>query len=205
MEDLGRRIGKRTRAVLCTHYFGFPQALKALRALCDEHSVYLIEDCAHALFSCSGDGYLGTWGDASVFSLRKTLPVPNGGALVLNRPGLVLPHELYGPPWPTTWSKTADLVKKWVLQHFSSPLQRPMRAFATGFAFVGIGIRVLHRFCLLNPLAVCDPDDENFDFDDAVLDWNMAKLGHRILGNIEPTAIVARRRTNYSTLLAGLC
>jgi perosamine synthetase len=204
LQDLERRIRKRTRAVLLTHYFGFPQAVKSVQALCDAHGLHLIEDCAHALFSRSAHGYLGTCGDVAVFSIRKTLPVPNGGALVVNRPGIPLPHGLRAPPSTTTWLKAADLSKKWVLQRFCSPIQRPVRVFAAGFALATMSLRVLRRLGLLNALALWDPDEEDFDFDAAVLDWQMAKLGHRVIGNVDPAALVARRRNNYRILLGEL-
>jgi len=42
----------------------------------------LIEDCAQALLSKFGESPLGSFGDVAIFSIRKTLPVPDGGALV---------------------------------------------------------------------------------------------------------------------------
>ncbi|MCA9665815.1 MAG: aminotransferase class V-fold PLP-dependent enzyme [Myxococcales bacterium] len=42
-------ITERTRAVLVTHHGGVPAALDALRAICRERHVALVEDCAHAL------------------------------------------------------------------------------------------------------------------------------------------------------------
>jgi dTDP-4-amino-4,6-dideoxygalactose transaminase len=44
----------------------------------------LIEDCAHALFSRDANKDLGKYGDLSIFSLRKTLPVYEGGILLIN-------------------------------------------------------------------------------------------------------------------------
>ena len=84
VDELERRIGPRTRAVVLTHFAGFPGPVAALRALADRHGLVLIEDCAQALLSVDGECPLGSTGDAAVFSLRKTLPVPHGGALVFN-------------------------------------------------------------------------------------------------------------------------
>ena len=51
-DDLRQAIDARTRAVLVTHYFGLPQPdLAAIVELCREHDLFLIEDCAHALYS----------------------------------------------------------------------------------------------------------------------------------------------------------
>ncbi|HZX41113.1 MAG TPA: aminotransferase class V-fold PLP-dependent enzyme, partial [Myxococcaceae bacterium] len=84
LEDLERRIGPRTRGLVLTHFGGFPGPASQMRALADRHGLVLIEDCAQALGSLDGEIPLGATGDAAVFSLPKTLPVPHGGALVFN-------------------------------------------------------------------------------------------------------------------------
>jgi dTDP-4-amino-4,6-dideoxygalactose transaminase len=67
--------------LLLIHFFGFPQAgLGEARALCDRYGVTLVEDCAHVLHG----GDIGIVGDASFFSIHKTLPIRSGGILQLN-------------------------------------------------------------------------------------------------------------------------
>ena len=80
-----------TKALLLIHYFGFPQPVEAIRDLCISRDIVLIEDCSHALFSCYQEKPLGTFGDVAIFSQRKTLPLPDGGALMVNNPLLVAP------------------------------------------------------------------------------------------------------------------
>lgn len=41
-------ISSKTKAVIAVHLAGWPCELGELRALCDEHGIYLIEDCAQA-------------------------------------------------------------------------------------------------------------------------------------------------------------
>lgn len=73
------------KAILAVNYFGFPQDLVPFLKYCEQTGAVLIEDNAHGLFSKDKDGrYLGTRGDIGVFSLRKTIPMPNGAALVVN-------------------------------------------------------------------------------------------------------------------------
>lgn len=73
------------KAVLAVNYFGFPQDLEVFRAYCRRTGAALIEDNAHGLFSRDHDGrLLGSRGDAGLFSFRKTIPVPDGSALVLS-------------------------------------------------------------------------------------------------------------------------
>jgi perosamine synthetase len=88
IEDIRKLISDKTRAVHVTHYFGFPQPIDEIRKLCDRHRLFLIEDCALALFSAWQGRKLGSWGDVSIFSLPKSIPVPDGGVLVINSPRL---------------------------------------------------------------------------------------------------------------------
>jgi perosamine synthetase len=81
--DIVRRITSKTKAIYIIHYFGFPQNFRELTSVSIEKKIPLIEDCALALFSKDGTSKLGMIGDLSIFSFPKTLPVPDGGALVV--------------------------------------------------------------------------------------------------------------------------
>jgi hypothetical protein len=84
LDDLTQKVRKlRPWAIYCTHYFGYPQPLAALSALATETGAVLIEDLALGLLSRGGTPAIGTTGDMTVFSLVKTLPLPDGGALWL--------------------------------------------------------------------------------------------------------------------------
>lgn len=68
-----------TRAIVSVHLFGQKQDLRPLRALCDEHGLSLIEDCAHRL-----DGRAeSSLADFSCFSFNavKEAPAGEGGML----------------------------------------------------------------------------------------------------------------------------
>lgn len=86
------------RSIVAVNYFGFPQDLSPFKVYCDRTGAILIEDNAHGLLSrdalrCP----LGCRGDLGIFSLRKTIALPNGAALVLNNKDKVniklLPQE----------------------------------------------------------------------------------------------------------------
>jgi hypothetical protein len=79
-----RLIDGRSRAFVAVNYFGFPQDLDALRRFCREGGLAFIEDNTHGFLSRRADGWLGTFGDIGILSPRKTLPLPNGAALLLN-------------------------------------------------------------------------------------------------------------------------
>ncbi len=88
-------------AVLAVDYFGFPQELAPFREYCRRRGALLIEDNAHGLFSRDEEGaLLGARGDLGILSLRKSLPLPNGAALVSPEPGRfsLAPQEPFDAP-----------------------------------------------------------------------------------------------------------
>ncbi len=81
-------ITPRTRALLAVHMAGRLADLVALRRLCDQHGLLLIEDSAHAL-PASRDGYgPGQLSDAAAFSFFATKPLTSaeGGLLATRNP-----------------------------------------------------------------------------------------------------------------------
>ncbi|KIC10758.1 hypothetical protein RA19_10220 [Leisingera sp. ANG-M1] len=100
LEDVERQLAAGgVSAVYAIHYFGYGQPVAALRELARAQGAALIEDVALGLFSVSQDGRpLGSRGDMSVFSLVKTLPLPDGGALWLREPQPSALSRLGPPP-----------------------------------------------------------------------------------------------------------
>lgn len=68
MEDLKRKISKRTRAVFVVHLLGNMGDLNELRNVCKEQGLILIEDCCEALGSSWDGKNVGNWGLAGSFS-----------------------------------------------------------------------------------------------------------------------------------------
>ena len=84
-EDLERKLQNEPSVVFIIHYFGFAQSsIERLASLCRNHGSVLIEDCGHALLSKYRGRELGGFAPISTFSLRKSLPIPDGGALSVN-------------------------------------------------------------------------------------------------------------------------
>lgn len=80
----------KARVVVAINYFGFPQPLTQFETYCSKTGAILIEDNAHGFLSQSEDGaYLGTRGDLGIFSFRKSIPLVNGSAVVVNRLGKI--------------------------------------------------------------------------------------------------------------------
>ncbi len=74
---------RRTRAVICQHTFGIPADTSALRIICDESDIALIEDCAHVIPDTMDDR-IGTHADAMLLSFGrdKAISGVSGGAVL---------------------------------------------------------------------------------------------------------------------------
>ncbi|HEY7836868.1 MAG TPA: DegT/DnrJ/EryC1/StrS family aminotransferase [Solirubrobacteraceae bacterium] len=107
--DVARRITPRTKAVIAVHFCGYPAAALELRALCDEHGLLLIEDCAQAIGATVGDDgrQVGTVGDLGTFSFfsKKQLCVGEGGMVTsadedrAQRVRLLRSHAMTSTTW----------------------------------------------------------------------------------------------------------
>jgi len=84
-------LGRKVKAMLWYHFLGLSVGFDEVIRFCREHGLYLIEDCAHALFSRYRGRPVGGCGDLSVFSIHKTLPTPRAGALVVHNPRFAMP------------------------------------------------------------------------------------------------------------------
>lgn len=84
LEDAGRRITPRTRAIMLVHYASFMGDLDAAYTFARHHGLRVIEDAAHA-FGCNYNGRrIGSFGDVICFSFDgiKNITSGEGGAVV---------------------------------------------------------------------------------------------------------------------------
>ena len=116
-EDIRRRTTHRTRAIFVIHYFGWPQPIGELARWCHEKDIRLVEDCAQSLFAEGPDGPLGTQGDAAKHrSLRKFLPVPDGG--IWTSKNNVIKPQLRGPSLARTSRALLPRTQKPILARY---------------------------------------------------------------------------------------
>lgn len=131
-------------AVVAVNFFGFPQLLQEFERYCERTGAKLIEDNAHGLFSRDERGrLLGTRAELGVLSLRKTVEMINGAALVCNSEGLkgALPKQLelkdLSPPVSLKLRRFLKKVRPWTgplpLQAIAQ-LTRTIRRWRTGYA-----------------------------------------------------------------------
>jgi dTDP-4-amino-4,6-dideoxygalactose transaminase len=84
LADVERQLDRDTIAIFHVHYFGFPGEVAGMRALARRHGAALVEDCALTVGATHAGRDLGTYGDVALFSMRKMLLYPEGGALVVS-------------------------------------------------------------------------------------------------------------------------
>jgi dTDP-4-amino-4,6-dideoxygalactose transaminase len=91
IEDLKKKITKKTKAIFLVHYAGLCTQMEEILKLKKKYNLYVIEDAAHAFLSKYKGKYLGTFGDISTFSFHatKNFVGAQGGALVINNRKLI--------------------------------------------------------------------------------------------------------------------
>lgn len=191
LDDLAGRIGPATRAVMVTHYFGIPQDLRALRALCDRHGLQLLEDCAHCLFGAQGGQPVGASGDYAAGSLMKFLPLYEGGCLVSAR------HALAGP---TPRGGGAGFEAKAALAVLEASFASGRLPWLRALLRLPLGLkdRIWNRVKRADAPALAPPSsDSSYDFDPAWIDVRAARFSRMLTALLPRTRVVARRRAHY--------
>ncbi len=191
-DDIAKKITSKTRAIYLIHYLGFPGPVEQVRKIADEHHIAFIEDCALALLSKLDERPLGTFGDASIFSLYKTLPVPNGGALCMNSGSPLGIPESPKPPWTSTFSHLATSL----LQNYELRLGGLARGVRRATSRLGDAANVTTR---VRRIAT---GTQHFEREHANL--GMSSISRKIAWAQDFARIVENRRRNYFFLLGQL-
>ena len=191
IDDLQKRITSRTKAVYVIHYFGFPQPLAEIGELCRVQGLYLIEDCALSLLSEVEGRRIGSFGDVAVYNFPKTLPVPDGGALVINNPELQCRDwARRGPGISNTMSNLFPLLRQTVLHGFPHAVARLLFA----------ALRSPHRSKHFSSLSRPEIPDSYY-FSRAIGDRKLSRVSAWLMQSMDLAEIRACRRLNYSLLL----
>ncbi|MBE5910026.1 lipopolysaccharide biosynthesis protein RfbH [Pseudobutyrivibrio sp.] len=91
---LEEALSPKTKAVMIAHTLGNPFDLKAVKAFCDKHNLWLVEDNCDALgtkYTIDGETkFSGTWGDigTSSFYPPHHMTMGEGGCVYTNNPQL---------------------------------------------------------------------------------------------------------------------
>jgi perosamine synthetase len=194
------QINARTRAILAIHYFGFPQAIQALKDFSRRHNLFLIEDCAHVLTGRTQEGVpLGSVGDISVFSWRKFFPLYDGGQLVINNPELKVAIPWDKDDWFFSLKVAKNILDKVIDDSDSKLIQKIGRVSRWPSRFA-------RRLACTNghsPKAFA-VNSYDLDFDLSSANLGMSSLSKYILHNTNIAEVIAKRRNNYTRLLGAI-
>jgi dTDP-4-amino-4,6-dideoxygalactose transaminase len=92
------KITPKTKAIVAVHLFGQANSIKKLKAICDKHNLFLIEDCAQSHFSEFDKQHVGTFGIASTFSFypgKNLGAYGDAGAILTNDEALATKMRMY--------------------------------------------------------------------------------------------------------------
>ncbi len=86
VQDVEKRIGPKTKAILLVHQIGMPADIDAFSALAKKYNLKLIEDAACAAGSAYKGGKIGSHSELVCFSLhpRKVISTGDGGFVTTN-------------------------------------------------------------------------------------------------------------------------
>lgn len=175
-----KAIAAKAKLLLIIHYFGFPQRMGEIISFCKERDILLIEDCAHALFSRLEGKYLGTFGDYGFFSLRKSLPLLDGGMVLMSDESIRPTLDNFG-----------------YIPHNNIQILSFFPLFFKYLEFkAGVTPRTFfRRFSLLRKELIEYDAKRKFKSENRILSFTF-----KFLKGIEENKIVVKRRKNYSYL-----
>ena len=86
--EVKRLVGPKTKAIMPVHLYGQPCDMDALKEICAENNLLMLEDAAEALGSEWKERRVGTFGDAATFSFfgNKTISTGEGGMIIFKDP-----------------------------------------------------------------------------------------------------------------------
>jgi selenocysteine lyase/cysteine desulfurase len=191
LDDLSTKmLMPRVKVVYVTHYAGFAQPVGEVKALCAQLGLPLFEDCALSLLSRDPSGVpLGSTGDASVFCLYKSLPVPHGGLLLA--PNVPLVRDPPPPPLAST------------LHHAAGSILTHVELRSRDF---GARLRSVARAAAHSTVdQVIDTVKTGTQhLADGDLELGASRLVTRLLPRFDLEMVVVRRRRNFRRLADAL-
>jgi dTDP-4-amino-4,6-dideoxygalactose transaminase len=186
------------KAVIAVHYFGFPERIREIREICNAFGLVLIEDCAHVLTGMTDGGRLGSFGDASVFSWRKVLPVYDGADLIIRAPVVNPLPPMVRQPLYLELRTVFNLISRAATQERSSVFLRKCMQLAGWVA---------SRRPRLKSENAIHPEMSAVDFSSSLLGLPMSTVSTQLLQHSDLARIALQRRNNYCYLarcLAGI-
>lgn len=177
------------KAIIAVNYFGFPQDLTPFEAISRQTGAVIIEDNAHGFLSRDINGTpLGRRAPLGIFSLRKTVPISNGAALVVNDEALQdrMPDQL-----------EPDLHEQPVSLRFKQALRQSVPLVGVGACRVMTATtRIVRRLRTAHAIPPTRKDSEIvIPFQPEPSKWAQDRISQ-----LDENAEIARRRNLYRLL-----
>ena len=86
IDDIEKKINKKTKAIIITHIYSFPNDMDKILKICKKHKILIIEDAAEVLGLSYKNKKCGSFGDISTFSFyaNKQITTGEGGMISTN-------------------------------------------------------------------------------------------------------------------------
>jgi aminotransferase in exopolysaccharide biosynthesis len=138
---LNKKTGRQIKAVIPMHTFGHPVRIDAIKEICGEYSLMLIEDAAESLGSFYQGKHTGTFGKAAILSFNGNKLVTTGGG------GMVITDDEAAATRVRYISTTAKRPHRWEFYHdeVGYNLRMPGLNAAVGFAQLEYFERILEN------------------------------------------------------------
>jgi dTDP-4-amino-4,6-dideoxygalactose transaminase len=92
------KINSKTKAIIPVHLYGQSADIKKIKEICDNHNLFLIEDCAQAHFAEFENQLVGTFGEAATFSFypgKNLGAYGDAGCIITNNDELAEKCRMY--------------------------------------------------------------------------------------------------------------
>ncbi|MDR1519926.1 MAG: DegT/DnrJ/EryC1/StrS family aminotransferase [Planctomycetota bacterium] len=103
-DDIERHITPRTKAIIPVHLYGFPCDMDRIMSIARKHKLYVVEDCAQAIFTKYKGQLVGTFGDLTCISFQQSKQMTTGdGGVVMTRKDQLCGRKLihcHDKAWP---------------------------------------------------------------------------------------------------------
>jgi len=206
LADIAAKMNGRVKAVMATHFFGIPQDLGPLRALCDSRGIGLVEDCAHCFFGERDGVAVGSSGDYAIGSSMKFFPIYEGGCLVSRRHALdaVLQSAGAGFEAKAALNTLENSFAYGRLQGLRALLALPLQAKTLLWNALKARTRKLGTPQGQAATLAPSSSDSSFDFDPHWADKRCSRFSQLIMRFASRARIVSRRRRHYLALQQAL-
>jgi len=125
-ETVSHVLTPRTKAIICVHHAGWPCEMDLLLALAQEHSLYVIEDCAQAHGAVYKGRPVGAIGHVGAWSFCQDKIITTGGEggmVTTNDSDLwakMWSYKDHGKSWKTVYEKEHAPGFRWLHESFGT-------------------------------------------------------------------------------------